>query len=72
MYRENSDNNLDSGWRFFAGDEPVDYVNDPENLGLFDVNTVANYDPAVIPFLAAPPGSAYARDRSGKLVVATQ
>jgi hypothetical protein len=32
-------------------------------------NTVANYDPEIIPFLDAPPGSAFARDRrTGKFV----
>ena len=72
MYREEGDSDQDSGWRFFAGDESDEYANDPENLGLFDVNTIANYDPAIIPLLSAPTGSAYARNREGKLVPANQ
>lgn len=67
MYRESSDNKLDSGWRFFAGDESDDYVANPENFGLFDVNTVANYDPAIVPLVNAPVGTAFAR-QAGRLV----
>ncbi len=44
-YREAPDSSEDSGWRFFAGDEPQEYIEDPSNLGLYDVNTIANYDP---------------------------
>ena len=67
MYREEIDNALDSGWRFMAGDESDEYANNPENLGLYDVNTIANYDPSIIQFLNAPIGSAYLRDGSGEL-----
>ncbi len=45
MYREDPDNPLDSGWRFLSGFESDDYMEDPENSGIFDVNTIANYDP---------------------------
>jgi hypothetical protein len=68
MYREDGDNDIDSGWRFLAGDESDDYTNDPANLAIYDVNTVANYDPAIIPLLDAPVGSAFSRNSSGKLV----
>lgn len=70
MYRETSDNELDSGWRFLAGDEPDEYVSDPANFGLFDVNTLANYEPSVIPLLTAPTGSAFMRDEAGRLAPA--
>jgi hypothetical protein len=65
MYREEPDHELDSGWRFMAGDETQDYMDDPQNLELYDVNTIANSDPEIIPFLDAPPGSAFERDDSG-------
>ena len=69
MYREPADDSFDSGWRFFSGRESDEYANDPENLAIYDVNTVANYDPEVIAFLDAPPGSAFARDsRTGEFV----
>jgi len=44
MYREQPDNDVDSGWRFMAGYETDDYMNNPSNHGIFDVNTIANYD----------------------------
>jgi len=68
MYREEPDNEFDSGWRFLSGLESDAYVNDLANVGLYDVNTIANYDPAVIPWLDAPPGSAFERDEDGEFV----
>ena len=65
MYREEPDNEFDSGWRFLSGLETDAYVDNPGNVGLYDVNTIANYDPDVIPLLDAPPGSAFERDDDG-------
>jgi hypothetical protein len=62
MYREEVDRAHDSGWRFTAGDESDDYLNDAANFELYDVNTIANYDPDIIPYLNSPPGSAFVRD----------
>lgn len=62
MYREEADNNLDSGWRFMAGDESEEYMDVADNHGVYDVNTIANYDPAIIPLLNAPIGSQFGRD----------
>lgn len=62
MYRDEPDHNNDSGWRFMAGDESQKYMDDPGNLAFYDVNTIANYDPDIIPFLEAPFGSAFARN----------
>jgi hypothetical protein len=61
MYREATDREHDSGWCFTAGDETEEYMDDPENHAIYDVNTIANYDPEIIPLLDAPPGSAFAR-----------
>jgi len=61
MYREPPDNEFDSGWRFLAGSEPNAYMDDAKNFGIYDVNTIANYDPQIIEFLSAPIGSAFAR-----------
>ncbi|MBI5940959.1 MAG: DUF2185 domain-containing protein [Caulobacterales bacterium] len=62
-YRENPDNPIDSGWRFFAGGETDEYLADSRNSGVYDVNTIANYDPDIIPFLDAPAGSAFEREK---------
>jgi hypothetical protein len=69
MYREEQDFHAGSGWRFLAGVESQQYLANPDNLAIYDVNTIANYDPEIIPLLNAPVGSAFERNaRSGKLV----
>src|SRR5262249_31387884 len=65
MYREEPDTEFDSGWRFLSGLESDAYVNDLANVGLHDINTIANYDPAVIPLLGPPPGWAFERGGGG-------
>ena len=68
MYREEPDPEMpDSGWRFLAGDESDEYLNDPLNIGIYSLNTICNYDPDIIPLLHAPYGTAYFRDETGKL-----
>jgi hypothetical protein len=64
MYREMPDNEVDSGWRFMSGLESDEYVNNPENISIYDVNTIANYDPSIIPFLDSPAGSAFEKGGS--------
>lgn len=64
-YREEPKNDLDSGWRFLSGQESPGYMNDPAYHGVYDVNTIANYDPDVIPLLDAPAGSAFEREEGG-------
>ena len=62
MYREEpSEGTPDSGWRFLAGDEDDEYSNNPNNLHLFAINTICNYDKDIIPYLKSPIGSAYIR-----------
>jgi hypothetical protein len=65
MYREEPDNDIDSGWRFLAGDEDDAYIDDPDRLDVYDVNTIANYDRDIIAFLDSPIGSAFARISPG-------
>ena len=65
MYREGSASTGDSGWRFLAGDESDEYMRENANHGIYDVNTIANYDRTVIPFLQALPGSRFDRAEGG-------
>ena len=44
-----------------SGFETDAYMNDPSNFEVYDVNTIANYDPDIIPFLGSPEGSAFER-----------
>jgi hypothetical protein len=62
MYRENADDAVDSGWRFLSGHESQEYLDDVENHAVYDINTIANYDPEIIPFLQSATGSAFERD----------
>ena len=62
MYREEPDNEIDSGWRFFSGDESQDYADNPDNFAIYDVNTICNYDAAKIPVLDSFFGSAFGRE----------
>lgn len=61
MYREAPDSDQDSGWRFFAGDESQEYVDDAANMMMCEVNAIANYDPSIIPFLDAEPPCEFER-----------
>lgn len=56
MYRGEPNNDLDSGWHFFGGDESQDYIDDLNNSSVYDVNTIANYDQSIIPYLEFPIG----------------
>lgn len=51
MYQEDPDFDTDSGWRFFSGTEDQDYIDNPDNMMIYDLNTIANYDPSIIPYL---------------------
>jgi hypothetical protein len=62
MYREEKMDSIDSGWRFFSGLEGDEYINDPKNLMMYDVNTIANYDPYIIPYLKLKIGSELERN----------
>ena len=62
MYRQKPSDISDSGWVFLSGEESQDYLDDVSNLAFYEVNTIANYDPSIIPLLTAPFGSAYGRD----------
>ena len=62
MYKDEPDNDVDSGWRFFSGFETDEYVNNPKNIEVYDVNTIVNYSPDIIPFLDIEKGYALERD----------
>jgi hypothetical protein len=71
MYRAAPRNPMDSGWQFLSGFEDDAYMANNTNHGIYDVNTIANYDPSITPFLDAPIGSAFekAPDSEGFVAV---
>lgn len=68
MRREEPTEGDDSGWVFLSGDESQEYLDDAGNMGVYECNTIANYDRDIIPLLYAEVGSAFERRKGGPLV----
>ena len=64
-YREKPDGDWDSGWRFTAGDESDEYMDDPNNAGIYGLNSICNDDPDIIALLHTPAPCAFERDKNG-------
>lgn len=69
MYREEPLFDTDSGWRFFSGTEDQAYVDNPNNAAIYDLNTIANYDSLIIPFLGLEVGVEIEKNSEGELTV---
>lgn len=61
MHREQPEDPDDSGWRFYSGTETEEYVEDEHHFMMFDVNYIANCDPAIIAYLKSKRGSEWER-----------
>ena len=64
-YREEPAGEWDSGWRFTAGDESDEYMDDPRHSDVYTLNCIANYDTAILPILNTPAPCAFAKGESG-------
>jgi hypothetical protein len=62
MYRDEPEDEDDSGWRFYSGTESEDYVENVDNFMLYDLNTVANIDRSILPLLKKPVGTEWEKD----------
>jgi len=60
MYREEATDG-DSGWRFFCGDETQDYTDNPDNIAIYDVQTIIDIDKSISPYLNSAVGTALER-----------
>lgn len=68
-YREEPDNDKDSGWRFMSGDESDAYVDDPGNISFVSLGALLREDDSPLKLLESPVGSAFAVDpRTGAFV----
>ncbi|UVC08426.1 DUF2185 domain-containing protein [Rhizobium sp. TH2] len=65
MYREEPIDELDTGWRFLAGDEDEEYMNDTAKHGVYRVETIFNYDPGILGYLHAPEGKRFELESNG-------
>lgn len=52
FYRERPDNDEDSGWRVFSGEETQAYTDDPDNFSFYNASTIVKLDPTIAPFLS--------------------
>ena len=62
MHREAREDDDDSGWRFYSGNETEEYVENEHHFMMFDLNYIANIDPAIIPYLKMRTGAELERD----------
>ena len=62
MMQEEPSNSLSSGWIFMSGDETQEYADDAANWSIYEVNTICNYDRAIISYLDSKSGTAFGRD----------
>ena len=63
---DRDDTGWDSGWYFEAGDEAEAYADEDAEYGVYDLNTICNLCPDVLPLLNAPYGTAFERDDNGE------
>jgi len=61
MYREKSTRDEDSGWRIFAGYETDEYLENPNNIGIYNPSTILKIDSSIYNLLLKGIGSVYER-----------
>jgi hypothetical protein len=57
MYREQPEDDFDSGWRFLSGEEDDQYMEDEQNSFITDVDMVIVLDAAIRHYLHLPFGT---------------
>jgi hypothetical protein len=68
LYREEPDNENDSGWRVFSGEETQEYADDPANFAMYNASTIVDLEPSIRVLLGANAPAAFERDLSGAYV----
>lgn len=61
-YREQSDNESDSGWRFFTGNEDQEYVDNADNILLFPMPDIIKIDESIKEILESDYNTAYEKE----------
>ena len=65
LYREGPDEDADSGWRIFSGDEDEDYVENPDNFRTCPIEKILNMDESLAEVLKYPAPKAFERETTG-------
>jgi len=68
LYREETDYDDDSGWRFTAGDETDEYMEDSDNSSYVSLGSVLNRDDDFLPLLEREEGVAFVKNEHGKFI----
>lgn len=69
LYREEPDNENDSGWRVFSGEETQEFADEPSNFAMYNATTIVEKEPAIVKFLDCDYPIAFERDvESGEFV----
>jgi hypothetical protein len=61
-YRDNPENNIDSGWRFLYGDEDEEYLDNPTHIESVYPEEMLSVNPALDVILGTPPGTEFEWD----------
>ncbi len=56
-FRENSMNDIDTGWRFLSDIDTEEYINDSSNLSVCSISSIIQLEPAVLSILHLPTGT---------------
>ena len=69
MYRDEPENENDSGWTFCAGNEDDEYCNDYKNIALVSVHKVYQIDPDIWNYIDNPVGTELIRISSNEFEI---
>jgi hypothetical protein len=73
LYREEPDEEKDSGWRITSNTESDEYMDDIENIAYVSLGAVLSKDDSFVDLLEQPSGSAFARNKqTGEFVPVTR
>ncbi len=72
LYREEPEDERDSGWRITSNTESDAYLDDAGNVACVSLGAVLNCDDAFVHLLDAPTGSAFVRDEGTREFVPLQ
>ena len=68
LYREEPDNDDDSGWRFTTGEETDEYMDNSDNLSVVSLGAVLRQDHNFILLLEREAGVAFVKDDNGNFI----
>ena len=64
MFREKPDFDEDTGWRFFTGEESLDFIDDDDNIEVYEVSQILKKDESIREYLESPVGTEWEKDQA--------